>query len=401
MKIMIAGQAFYRRDNGQAVFTVNLSEGLSNAEHDVMALAPSPTRQTSCEFVRGVQVQTVPTIHFKHNVNVSFGSGRFVRDAFAEFEPDIVHIQDHYFLSRVVLREAKRLSVPVVGTNHFLPENLADNALIPTSWRPTANKLLWRTMLSVYNHVEAVTTPTKTAVSILNQQPLVPIAEAISCGVDPHRFYPRPLVDRVGMREKYGLDADKAVVLYVGRVDREKNLDDVIKAIAQMHRQDVQFAIGGRGMHLEKLNQLSDALGVNGRVRFLGFVPDDDLPLLLNSVDAFVMPSHAELQSIATLEAMSCGLPILAANARALPELVHHGENGYLFAPSDVNGIADSLDAFADDRYRWVEMGMASLRLAAPHSVHLTIQKYVDWYERVLKRPFSTQLQPVIEGATS
>ncbi|KAA3661979.1 MAG: glycosyltransferase family 4 protein [Chloroflexi bacterium] len=398
MKILLAGQAFYRRDNGQAVFTVNLAEGLIRKGYDVLVMAPSPTNEPDFEMVRGVTVQTVPAIHFRHNVNVSFLSGRFVQQTFASFKPDIVHIQDHYFLSRAVMREAERLQLPVVGTNHFLPENVADNARIPESWRPTVHKLLWRTMLSVYNRVEAVTTPTKTAVSILNQQPLQPPAAAISCGIDPHRFYPRPLVDRAAMRQKYGLDAEKAVVLYVGRVDREKNLDDVIKAVAQMHRQDVQLGIAGKGMHLQVLRQLCEEMGVNGRVHFLGFVPDDDLPLLLNSVDAFIMPGHAELQSIATLEAMSCGLPVLATNARALPELVHSGENGYLFTPGDVDKVADSLDAFADDRYRWVEMGLASLRIAAPHSLQHTVQQYVDWYEQALKRPFPVPGQHVLEG---
>jgi glycosyltransferase involved in cell wall biosynthesis len=98
------------------------------------------------------------------------------------------------------------------------------------------------------------------------------------------------------------------------------------------------------------------------------------------------MPSWAELQSIATLEAMSCGKPILAANARALPELVEHGTNGFLFNPQNAESLADSIKLFLSMPERWGEMGQASLRQARPHQMEYTIKRYVEWYESVLGR---------------
>ena len=115
----------------------------------------------------------------------------------------------------------------------------------------------------------------------------------------------------------------------------------------------------------------------------------------MSSCDAFIMPSAQELQSIATLEAMSCAKPVLAANARALPELVEHGVNGYLFKPFNAASIAGIVQLFLSKRQRWAEMGLAGLEKSRPHHLSNTIQRYVEWYESVIGRPALTRtLQP-------
>jgi glycosyltransferase involved in cell wall biosynthesis len=139
-------------------------------------------------------------------------------------------------------------------------------------------------------------------------------------------------------------------------------------------------------MHRDSLIEMVFDLGLGDRVAFPGYIPSDDLPVLLNSVDAFIMPSAAELQSIATLEAMSCGRPILAANARALPELVEHGVNGYLFSPHNEVNLHDTIRHFLARRSRWPDMGEASLEKAQPHQLQRTIVRYVEWYESVCRR---------------
>jgi len=381
LNVLIAGQAYFRRDNGQAVFTVNLAQGLAKAGHQVLVIAPSENGMVYRQQMSKLTVQTVPTLILKkHNLNVTAFTDGLVERAIIAFAPDIVHIQDHYFLSRTVIRAARRHNIPVVGTNHFLPENLTDNLWIPRLLRSAVQKLMWHTMLTVYNTLDAVTTPTQTAVAILQQQNLAPVATDISCGVDASRFHPRPTLDRAGIRQQYGLAADKALLLYVGRVDREKCLDTIVHALAQLGRTDLQLAIVGKGRYLNELAQLCQRLGLAQQVIFTGFVPDADLPLLLNSADAFVMPSHAELQSIATLEAMASGLPILAANARALPELVEAGSNGWLFTARDVGAAAQQILACLNDRPHWAAMGQASLRKVEPHAAVRTIQHYATWY---------------------
>ncbi|MEZ4663072.1 MAG: glycosyltransferase [Caldilineaceae bacterium] len=384
MKILLTGQAFYRCDNGQAVFTINLAEGLAASGQQVMVLAPSTKRPAAREQQNGVTVQTVPAFSLFDNTNVTAFSGGLVNAVFEQFQPDVVHIQDHYFLSRAVLRAARTRHILTVGTNHFLPENLTDNLLrghpLLRGVQPLANRLLWRNMLGVYNRLAAVSTPTQTAAAILRAQAIRSPVSAISCGVDVQRFRPRPTLDRSFMRRKYGLAPDKPVLLYVGRIDREKKLDLLIAALAQMGRADMQLAIAGKGAFRPKLEQLCAELGLRDQVVFTGFVPDADLPLLLNSVDIFAMPSHAELQSIATLEAMASGLPVLAANARALPELVTPGSNGQLFDPTASRDAAQAIAQLIAQRRQWPQMGAISRAKAECHAHSQVVTRYVQWY---------------------
>lgn len=387
MKILLAGQAFYQHNNGQAVFTINLAEGLAQAGHAVIVLAPSARGRPDRQEQHGVVIQTVPTLPLKYNANVTAFSDRIVTQTLAAFQPDVVHIQDHYFLSRTVLhsvlRNARSRSVKLIGTNHFLPDNLTDNLGLPAWVRQPVQQWLWRTLLTVYNQLDGVTTPTATGVAILKAVGLRVPVQAISCGVDSWRFRPRPALDRAALRRKYGLAVDKRLLLFVGRVDHEKCLDLMIRALAHLQRDDLQFVIAGTGSHQAVLTALAQELGLGAQVVFTGFVPERDLPLLYNSVDAFVMPSHAELQSIATLEAMASGLPVVAANARALPELVAEAVNGYLFAPNGAEDAARAIAKLLDNQARWAALSAAALDKVKAHTANSTIHCYLNWYQQV------------------
>ena len=372
---------------------IRLAEGLVRAGHDVMALAPSEKGIAQRSVINGVVVQTVTALHLGHNLNVTAFSDGLVDRVLREFRPDIIHIQDHFFLCRTVLRLAAQRHLHIVGTNHFLPANWSYNMYIPRSVQGVVHTAMWYNMLEVFNQLAAATTPTETAVSILRKEDIrIPI-KAISCGVDQDEFYPRPDLDRLMIRKRFSLAKRRPILLYVGRVDREKGLDDLVQAVAKCGDDSIQIAIAGKGMYRDTLVEMAENLGVIGQVTFPGYVPEEDLPLLLNSVDAFIMPSAAELQSIATLEAMSCARPILAANARALPELVEHGVNGYLFKPHNPTSMAEAIQLFLSQPYRWAQMGMASLQKARPHQLQNTVQRYTEWYESILGRPLVMQSQ--------
>ncbi len=384
MRILFSGQSYYRKDNGQAVFMIHLAEGLAAAGHDVMALAPSEKGIAERSTIGGVSVQTVPALHIGHNLNITAFNDSQVDATLGEFGPDIVHIQDHFFLNRTVLRLARRRHIRVVGTNHFLPANWSNNMFIPRSVQGVVHKAMWYNMLEVFNQLDAATTPTETAVAILRKQDIHIPVKAISCGVNQEEFYPRPGIDSAIIRQRFGIATDRTVLLYVGRIDREKGLDDVIDAAEMLTHEPVQFAIAGKGMYRDQLTEAVSSRELNHMVTFPGFVSSEDLPLLLNSVDGFIMPSAQELQSIATLEAMSCAKPVLVANARALPELVEHGINGYLFKPFNPASIAGTVQLFLNKRSRWQEMGLAGLERARPHHLVNTIRRYLEWYESVI-----------------
>lgn len=387
MRILISGTTYYPGLNGQAIFTVNLAEGLAKRGHNVTVVFPSDEGRAYSRKRNGVQTEGVRSIKLTSIHPDSFlpiPSTRAIRNIFETARPEIVHIQDHYPLSRIIMRSAEKRGIKVIGTNHFMPENLV--AYIPgfSRVKPLYNRILWKWMLDIYNRMEMVTAQSRAAAELIQAQNLCPPVFPVSCGIDLGRFHPDPSIDRLACRARYGLDLQRTIFLFVGRVDEEKRVDVLLHAMARLERDDIQLVIAGRGAASDHYQALAKSLNLGERVRFTGFIPNEDLHILLNSVDIFTMPSEAELLSIASLEAMACSRPMLLADAVALPELVTHGVNGYLFKPGDANDAAHYMELLADHPERWREMGKASQEKAQYHSLENTIQRYETLYRKTL-----------------
>lgn len=403
MRILIAGTTYHPAVNGQAIFTIHLAEGLARHGHEVVMITHS-MREKPYKIIRnGVKifgVRSIALTHWNPSAYLSLFPGEPVERVFSFFKPDVVHIQDHYPISWSIANLGHKYDVPVAGTNHFMPENLAPY-LQGFSWfKPGFNWVLWKWMLTLYNQLSIATAPSRTAANILRRKGLRIPVFPISCGVDQQRFCPMPDIDRQRMRRRYGLNPDRYTLLFVGRVDSEKRIDVLLNALHQINRDDVQLAVAGRGAAVGALKKLAQDLNLGDRVRFTGYVPDADLPGLLNSADVFVMPSEAELLSIASLEALSCARPILAANSQALPELVDPGANGYLFNPGDAQDAARSIQLILGQESRWSEMQAASLDKVRTHSLDYTLNRYEQVYELMLSNALNAGQTAVQTGRT-
>jgi len=343
-----------------------------------------------------VQIVRPPTLRLTHwhpNAAVPLVSWPMVENLFDRFRPQVAHIHDHYPLSWTVAQTARHRSLAVIGTNHFMPENLSPYLPLWQMGQPLYRGVLWRWMLHLYNTFDVVTVQSQSAGAILEEEGLDRPLRLISCGVDLEKFSFNASLDPQTVRRRFGLHPTAAILLYVGRVDHEKRLDVLIRALAQARCADCRLAIAGRGAALLSLQALVGELGLEARVHFLGYVSEGDKRDLLNSADIFAMPSDAELLSIATLEAMACGRPVLAARAQALPELVADGENGRLFQPNDVGDAAAVLTELVNRPQVWPAMGAASRQRAEAHGWPEVLAGYTHLYEEVIQQsPLPTAL---------
>jgi glycosyltransferase involved in cell wall biosynthesis len=304
---------------------------------------------------------------------------RAVRD----FQPDVVHVQGHFPVSKSVIRNAKAAGIPVVGTNHFMPENLTHYAHLPARMDAMLQHRLWADFRGIFENIDMVTTPTARAAGYMEKKGFGREIRVISNGIDLERFNPGR--GQATFREKYGLP-DAPLLLYVGRLDKEKNLDVVLRAIARIpDGVAIHFAIAGTGALRERLEHFAAELKINHRVSFLGYVPDEDLPAFYCAGHAFVLAGTAELQSIATMEAMASGLPVLAADAVALPELVHTGHNGFLFEPGNPVMLAEQLTLLFTDDVLHGEMAAESLRMIQKHAVERTMEAFETSYAEAIR----------------
>ena len=143
----------------------------------------------------------------------------------------------------------------------------------------------------------------------------------------------------------------------------------------------MQLDIVGGGDQKKNLQSLAKQLGLADRVTFHGYLSDQELRRMYTRASVFAMPSIAELQSIATMEAMASGQPVVAADAMALPHLVHDGENGFLFEPNNERDLADKLSkALALSTSEREEMARAGLDLVRMHDIDRTLELFERLY---------------------
>ena len=387
LRILIGCDTFAPDVNGAARFTERLAAGLVARGHRVYIVAPAQRyrrRPPSDEVIEGapMTVYRLPSVRWPPHDWLRFvwpwRAKYYSRRVLNSVRPDVVHIQSHIVIGRGLARIARQRGIPIVATNHVMAENILDFTVMPPFIDKLVLKLAWDDAERTFRMARAVTTPTRRAADFLERTVDVQGVIPVSCGIERANYRPDPE------------QRDRSRVLFVGRLTSEKRVDVTLRAIARIieeHRPaagsplDLHFDIVGGGDQRKPLEQLVEKLGLQDRVTFLGRVDDPQLVELYSRASVFVISSIAELQSIATLEAMASGLPIIAANAVALPHLVHHGENGYLFEPDNDRELADAIvRVLAAPHEEWHRMQRASLDAVAAHDITRTLDTFEALY---------------------
>jgi glycosyltransferase involved in cell wall biosynthesis len=379
LTILIGADTFTPHVNGAARFAERLAAGLVSRGHDVHVMAPSAGHRNHGVYLEQVEgeemtVHRLPSYRWPPHDWLTFvlpwRARHYARQALDAVKPDVVHIQSHIVIGRALAREAGKRGIPVIATNHVMAENILDFTALPAAFNSVLLRLMENDARRVFALTSAVTTPTQRAADFLESTVHITGVIPVSCGIDKSNYTPD-----LGPRESNR-------ILFVGRLTSEKQIDVVLRAVAKLDPElDATFDIVGSGDQRKALEQLTHQLGLEERVRFHGHTSEEELRELYTRATVFAIASIAELQSIATMEAMASGLPVVAANAVALPHLVHDGENGYLFTPGDSDELAarltDVLTANPEDRRR---MQQASLDGVNVHDINRTLDTFEALY---------------------
>src|SRR5258708_7771054 len=288
MKILFGSDTYYPNVNGASYFTQRLATALKQNGNDVHVVCPS---QSTCSFVsrrdgvvlHGISSLTIPFYNALRFSPLPFVQQQIFR-AVRRIKPDIIHIQDHFFIGRALSRIATKLKIPIIGTNHFVPENLTAQLRFPSDkFKQAVNNWIWRDLKRVYGRIAVLTTPSSVGAQLLNGNGIRRPIMTVSCGVNLDQF--NPDVDKTIIKKKYNLGT-RPTYMYVGRLDKEKNVDDLIKALPLVRREmDAQLLIVGTGKQHSYLVELAAQIQVSNHVRITGFVADNEIPKALASCD--------------------------------------------------------------------------------------------------------------------
>src|SRR3989440_6948023 len=348
MRIMIVTDQYPPMVGGVPTVTQGLAVDFANRGDQVWVVAPSSGQRDVHRLEQKVHVYRFSSFEWPtyEDLRIPFLPILPFRRLLKKIDPDIIHIHSPIVLGNIAQIVAGSLRKPVIVTNHYLPINLSHFLSSDPLFGKPFMTVTYSYLVHFCNRCEYVTAPTMTALNLLYEHGLRAPARAISNGIDLVKYTPG-LPDEA-LRSRFHLPSDRPIILSANRLSQGKRIDVLVDAAAKM-QENAHVVITSTGPAEAELRAQVNASHLHHKVSFLGFISDEELIELYRLSDIFAIPSEADLQSLATMEAMACGLPIVAADAYALPELVHHEKNGFLFPRSNSDVMARDLDILAGD----------------------------------------------------
>jgi 1,2-diacylglycerol 3-alpha-glucosyltransferase len=293
-------------------------------------------------------------------------------------KPDVIHTHSFFGIGLEALLNAACLRRPVIGTNHWTVAGFGPH--MPISVKNAAAYVSW-----FYSRCDYVTAPSCSVFAELGTARLRRPPVVLSNPIDTGLFTPVRDDERDGLRARFGLTG--RTIAYAGRLGPEKNIETLLRAVAILRDRGItaELAIAGHGSHEPILRALAGELLIDRQIKFFGTLPQDDLARLLRISDTFAIMSTSETQSMVLLQAMASGVPVVAAESRALPEFVCP-ENGVLVNPHDAAQLAQALaDLLASPEHRR-RLGLGGRQCAEKYRVETITDAWEALYQSAIHR---------------
>lgn len=362
--------------NGVSVSIDTLIHGLRDAGHSVhlfTAAAPGyrdpdantyRTRAFESPWTKGYPLAVPPFIGLLR---------KFRRHDF-----DLIHTHTPFTLGFVGLRWAQSHEIPIVSTYHTLYDRYAH--YIPYFPRRYVRFKMAKHTSFYYGSVDHVIVPSHAAYrwlrrhSVATPATIIPTSRRIGAELD-----------RIEMRRKLGFAPDQKVLLYVGRLAREKNLTVLFEMAARVFQKDpnARLCLVGDGPYRSECDEMVRQLGIGDRVRFFGFIPREAVDEVYAASDLFVFASVTETQGLVVQEAMAYGLPAVVVAGGGAGEAVENQVDGFI-VPNDAHSFADCvLRVLADDEMH-ARMSQEALKSVRDAGAATMVQSVLNVYHQVL-----------------
>ncbi len=365
---------------GVTVSVETLRRGLEARGHEAWVLAPRfpGAADTGPRTLRYPSIPAATYPQFPLAIPYSPRLARRVR----ALDFDVFHAHHPFLLGPAARRLAHRQGRPLVFTYHTRYDKYAHYVPLRRDLVEAAARLLSTRFAA---RADGIIAPSAVLRDELRARGVgVPIA-VVPTGVDLARFSPG---DRAAARRATAMADDELVVLYVGRLDREKSVDRVLGAFARIAGTLAQarLVLVGHGTQAEELRRMAGGLQAGARVTFAGVCAHEALPRYYRAADLFLFASETETQGLVLAEAAACGLPAVAVNAPGCAEVVHDGDTGVL-TKGDPSALAEATIGLLVDPARRAALGLRARQLAEREfDVTLQIDRTLDVYADVLAR---------------
>lgn len=290
----------------------------------------------------------------------------------------VLHAHSPFAAGR--LAEVVRGRRPLVFTYHTLYEEYVHYApWVPRSW---ARRWVRGRVVGFCNRCDVVVAPTEAVRSLLRSRDVRSRVEVIpTAGVDLQALEEVPAANPTQL----GVPQGARLVVCAGRMAPEKSMDTVLRAFATTPRlREAYLVMVGGGPSLEALRTLAGQLGLHGRVYFTGPLPWEQAVGWMKAADVFALASNTETQGLVVVEAMACGVPVVAVRAGGVAEVVHHGRTG-LLVHSDPRELGEAVVRLLEDPQERQAMADEARRWARQFSADRVAARLSELYRSVLE----------------
>ena len=350
MRVLITTDLYTTETNGVVTSVKNLTKSLTDLGHEVRILTLAEGmhsyRLGNVYYIRSLPFGVIyPDVRMPASYH-----HRLVKDLI-NWKPDVIHSQCEFFSFQFARYISKKTGAPVVHTYHTLYEQYVGYVM---PFHKTGEKIVAGFSRSRLKNVQCVIAPTKKVEHTLRGYGLKAPIQVVPSGIglDQHSVKLTP-EQRLEGRKALGLEPEHQVLINIGRLGNEKNLDELVRYFADTlaGQEQLRFLIVGDGPAREGLEKLVKELGLEGMVIFAGMVPPNKVQEYYQLGDVFVSASTSETQGLTYVEASANGLPLLCRKDPCLLDVMEVGVNGYEF--TDIHSFRQGLNqVFADPQWR-------------------------------------------------
>lgn len=372
MKIGFFTDGYFPQINGVATAVEESAQALTSIGHEVFIVAPRyPNEKSKGNVFRMRSI----LVHRDFNIRMALTMpGKTIFDV-ARTKFDIIHGHNGGPISMGALEIARAKNIPFVFTHHTLWEHYT-HYLVRGLVRPSIMKVVMRIFSNRCDVIIAPTQKVKEALLKINvKRPIFVIPSSI----DTNEFRP---VKKGSLRKKLGLTKEDKILLYVGRLGKEKSVDFLIRAFKfiEEENQKVHFVLVGGGPQESQLKRLVNSLKLKN-VHFAGVVKHDELPAVYSDGDIFAFASTTETQGMVLIEALACGLPIVAVSDPATDGLL--GKAG-IITRRDESDFASKALGLLKDNEKTAELSKLAVEEASRFSSAVIAYKLEEVYKKAI-----------------
>ena len=357
------------------ISVVNLSRELKARGHEVKILTLSRNHHT---YIDGdvIYAASIGAGKIYPEARLKMPVIKAVIDKLIEWKPDVIHSQCEFSTFFMAKKIADETNAPIVHTYHTIYEDYTHYFSPNAAWGRKVVQKLTR-MLS--SRVEAMIAPSRKIEDVLEKYDVLCPVEVIPSGIDTDKFGKYIETDgRYRIRQQYGLSKEQTVLLYVGRLAKEKNTLEILRCQKRVSRYGTILMIVGDGPYRSEIEEQVRELEISESVIFTGMIEPDKVAEYYQAGDFFVSASTSETQGLTYVEALAAGIPLLCREDPCLIDVVDNGKNGWEFTDEET---------FENALVKWLDMSSASRqqlrRNAAQSADKFSTTTFVDRVEKL------------------